>query len=130
MLVTGPKEVLLSWAARVIGVNGFREDARVIARVDDAKIRAVVVFDTFGANDCNIHIASDGSGRWISRELLQATFHYPFVQCGLKRLTGLVAADNQAALRFDEHLGFRREGYHPQAGANGEDLISLGLLRR
>lgn len=76
-----------------------------------------------------MHIASDGTRAWMSKDLLLSAFAYPFTQLRLLRVTGLVPADNEDALRFDEHLGFVREGYHPKAGPGGKDLISMGLLR-
>lgn len=107
----------------------FRRDAYTIGLEREGALVAVVVFDSFGETDCSMHIASDGSKAWMNKALLVGAFAYPFKQLGLLRVTGLVPADNQAALEFDENLGFVREGYHPKAGPGGKDLVSLGLLR-
>ncbi|AOJ09664.1 GNAT family N-acetyltransferase [Burkholderia mayonis] len=120
---------LIAWAAERIGVPLFRMDARAIGQERNGVLNAVVVFDGFTSVDANMHIASDGSSRWLTRELLTAAFAYPFLQCNLQRLTGLVPAKNIAALRFDEHIGFRREGYHPRAAPDGGDIVSLGMLK-
>jgi RimJ/RimL family protein N-acetyltransferase len=128
-LIYGEDERLLPWATERVGLDGFRSDARTIGYERDGELCAVAVFDGFSSVDCNIHIASDGSRRWLTREFLTAAFSYPFIQCGLRRVTGLVPAKNADALRFDQHLGFRREGYHHKAASNGGDLISLGMLR-
>lgn len=130
VVIHGDEQRLLPWACEKIGVASFRPDARTIGIERNGKLAAVVVFDGFSDVDCNIHIASDGSRYWMSRELLVHTFGYVFIQCRLRRITGMVDADNRDALRFDEHLGFQREGYHPEAGTDGRDMISLGLLRR
>lgn len=127
-LIYGEDERLLAWAAERIGVPGFRADAHTIGLERGGELVAVVVFDGFSDVDCNMHVASDGTRRWLTRAFLTACFAYPFIQCRLRRVTGLVPADNADALRFDEHLGFRREGYHPHATQTG-DLISLGMLR-
>lgn len=127
-VIYGQDDVLIPWAAKRIGVECFKPDAKAIGQERDGEIVAVVVFDGFSDVDCNMHIASDGSRRWLTRELLAHAFAYPFVQLRLRRVTGLVPAGNDDALRFDEHLGFVREGYHPHAMKDG-DLISLGLLR-
>ena len=127
-LLYGEDERLLPWATERVGVPSFRHDARTIGYENDDGLVAVVVFDGFSPVDVNMHIASDGSSRWLTRELLTASFAFPFIQCGLRRVTALVPARNTAALKFDEHLGFRREGYHPQAGKDG-DLVSLGMLK-
>jgi RimJ/RimL family protein N-acetyltransferase len=127
-LIYGEDDRILPWALERTGVVGFRHDARTIGYERDGDMVAVVVFDGFSDVDCNMHIASDGTRRWLTRELLTASFAYPFIQCGLRRVTALVPARNVDALRFDEHIGFRREGYHPCAAKDG-DLVSLGMLR-
>ncbi|CAB3972358.1 MULTISPECIES: GNAT family protein [Burkholderia] len=127
-LIYNDDDRLIAWAMERIGVPAFRPDARAIGQESNGELNAVVVFDGFSTVDCNIHIASDGSSHWLTRAFLIAAFSYPFIQCGLRRVTGLVSAKNIAALKFDEHLGFRREGYHPRAAHDG-DLVSLGMLR-
>ncbi len=128
-LIYADEERLLPWARERSGIEAFRPDAHAIGLERNGELAAVVVFDNFSDVDCSIHIASDGSGQWLNRALLQATFRYVFVQLKLARVTGMVDEDNVQALRFDEHLGFKREGYHPRAGTNGRAMISLGLLR-
>lgn len=127
-LIYGEEERLLAWASQRSGVT-YRRDAYTLGLERDGEIRAAVVFDTFSETDCCMHIASDGTRAWMSKDLLLSAFAYPFTQLRLLRVTGLVPADNEDALRFDEHLGFVREGYHPKAGPGGKDLISMGLLR-
>lgn len=127
-VIYGEEDRLLRWAQERIGVI-FRPDAYTIGLERNGQIAATVVFDTFSETDCCMHIASDGTRAWMSKDLLLSAFAYPFTQLRLLRVTGLVPADNEDALRFDEHLGFVREGYHPKAGPGGKDLISMGLLR-
>ena len=127
-LIYGDEDRLLPWAQQRSGVV-YRRDAYTLGLERDGELRAVVVFDTFSETDCCMHIASDGSRAWMNKDLLLSAFAYPFTQLGLLRVTGLVPADNEQALRFDEHLGFVREGYHPKAGPGGRDLISLGLMK-
>ena len=128
MLIYGHDHMLLPWAAERIGIGRFRDDARAIGIVNGENIRAVVVYDNFSSADCNMHVASDGSSRWLTREALCHFFAYPFIQLGLRRVTAPVPADNHRALRFDRKLGFVDEGYHPHALPNG-DLVTLGMLR-
>jgi len=128
-VIYGCEDRHLPWAQERIGVI-FRDDAKTIGLERDGQIAAVVVFDTFSKTDACMHIASDGTRAWMTKSLLLAAFAYPFTQLGLLRLTGLVVASNEQALAFDENIGFVREGYHPQAGPNGEDLISLGLQKK
>lgn len=127
-LIYGHEDRLLPWAQDRIGVT-FRRDAYPIGLEKDGELVAVVVFDGFSECDVCMHIASDGTKAWMNKALLLHAFAYPFDQLGLLRVTGLVPADNDAALAFDENLGFVREGYHPKAGPGGKDLVSLGLLK-
>lgn len=127
-LIYGKEGRLLPWAQERIGAT-FRSDAYTIGLERDGQIVAVVVYDTFSEADCYMHIASDGTRAWMNKALLLAAFAYPFVQLRLRRVTGVVAAKNHEALAFDEHLGFRREGFHPH-GLKDDDLITLGMLRK
>lgn len=129
MLIFDRQEELLRWAAEVIGIERFRADARAIGLArDSGELRAVVVYDTLSKTDCHMHVASDGSGRWLSREFLVHAFSYPFIQLKLRRVTAMVPASNEAALKFDRHIGFVDEGFHP-AALPGDDIRSLGMLR-
>lgn len=126
-LIYGQDETLIEWAQCVIGCT-FRSDATAIGNASDGKILAVAVFDGFSECDCNIHIASDGSGHVLSRGFLAASFAYPFIQLNMRRVTGLVPASNTKALKFDYHLGFVFEGRCRNALPN-DDIIILGMLR-
>lgn len=122
-------EAMLAWAAERIGICGFRSDAQAIGIERDERLVGVCVFDTFSTQDCNMHIASDGSGHWMTAGFLRAVLAFPFVQCGLRRVSAPIAEGNARALKFVEHVGFQREGYHPEACATGA-VISTGLLRK
>jgi RimJ/RimL family protein N-acetyltransferase len=126
-VIYGQEEKLLPWAQQRIGVT-FKKDAYTIGLERSGELSAVVVYDNFSDVDCNMHIASDGTRAWLNKALLLSAFAYPFTQLGLRRVTGLVAAKNTDALKFDENLGFVREGYHPHA-MKDDDLISLGMLK-
>lgn len=120
---------MLSWAAERIGVLCFRSDAQCLGYLNNDTLCAVVVYDTFSACDCCMHIASDGSSRWLTRELLIAAFSLAFKTFRLRRVTGLVPKKNTQALSFDKKLGFNFEGCCREAMID-DDLIILGMLRR
>lgn len=122
-------EGCLTWAAKRIGIRQFREDARAIGWQRGGAIIAVVAWDTFSPGTCCMHIASDGSGPWLTRPFLSAMFAYPFVQLRLRRVTGLIAASNRASLRFARHIGFHDEGLMREEAPDG-DMVVLGMLRR
>lgn len=120
---------LLSWAAERIGLQSFKADAKAIGIKRDGEIAAVVVYDCFGPVDCNMHVASDGSGHWLSRRTLVEVFSYPFITLDLRRVTALVPNKRKHAIRFNEHLGFRLEGLCPEAMPD-DDIQIRGMLRR
>jgi RimJ/RimL family protein N-acetyltransferase len=60
-------------------------------------------------------------------ELLDHAYKYAFETCKLKRLTGLVEADNSKALKIDKHIGFLEEGIMQEAGSEGQDMVVLVL---
>lgn len=126
-LIYGQEDRLLPWAQERIGV-AFRRDAYTLGLEKNGELVAVVVYDGFSEFDCNMHIASDGTAAWMNKSLLVSAFAYPFIQLKLNRVTGLVPSKNEAALKFDEHLGFEREGLHRKA-CGDDDLISLGMLK-
>lgn len=128
-LVATPDSRLLPWAAERIGIAQFRNDAKAIGREVDGRLVAVVVYDGFTSTDCNVHLASDGSKRWMTRELLFEAFAYPFIQLGFRRITGLVKASDTYTISVNEHFGWRREGLHRMAADDGTDIISMGMLR-
>lgn len=121
---------LIPWAADRIGLARFRDDARAIGLLRHGRIAAVAVYDTWAPCDCCVHLASDGSRRWLNRAFLISGFAYPFITAGLPRITGLVPASNADALRFDLHIGWKVEGRCREAMPNGDDIIVLGMLRR
>lgn len=127
-LIYGQDERLLPWACERIGIFRFREDARAIGREVNSELVGVVVWDGFSECDCNMHVASNGAGNWLSRELLVHAFAYPFLQLEYRRVTAPVASRNQAAIRFNQHLGFEIEGVCKD-GTPDDDLIIMGMTR-
>lgn len=87
MIVYGDEERLLPWAQERLHHICFRPDAKAIGVELGGVIRAVTVYDTFSTNDCLVHVASDQSRRWVSREYCVRAMAYPFLQCGLRRIS-------------------------------------------
>jgi len=95
----------------------------------DGEIVAAVVLQDFNGHNLWMHVAADTTKRWITRDLIYWTFHFPFIQLGATRLTGWVEETNKAAIRFDEHVGFRREAVLASAGQHGEDVFLYTMHR-
>ena len=118
---------MVVWASKIIGFQP-RTDVTAIGWRESGSLRAVTLYDGFSECDCNIHIASDGSGNWLRRAFLIASFMHQFVQWRLRRVTGLVPAKNKDALLFELHVGFKQEGYLHHALPD-DDLYVLGMLK-
>lgn len=128
-VVYGDVAQMVAWAEARIPACKFRDDAKAIGVRSEAGLIGVAVFDSFTTTGCWISIASDGSGRWLTREFIIRVFAYPFIQIGYPRLNAFVSVDNPSSMSVCEGFGFHREGVMRQAGANGEDLVMLGMLR-
>jgi RimJ/RimL family protein N-acetyltransferase len=105
------------------------EDTKGIVHVSDENvIDAVCVFDnwTFTAVQTHIWMANP----FVIREgFLNQIAEYAFNQCGMQMLIGLVNSDNQKALGFDKHIGFKELLVIPDGFAPGVDQHILQLRR-
>lgn len=119
----------LAWAAEKIGLLRFKPDARAFGVTRDGILCAVVVFDCFSECDCNMHVASDGSGIWLTRKVLMHAFGYPFIEMKLRRVTALIPMKKTQAIKFNEHLGFKVEGFCPDAMPD-DDIQIRGMTRK
>jgi len=126
--IYGEDERLVAWLEEKIA-GTLRSDAVAIGRETDGALRGVAAFDTFTPTSCLIHLASDGSRRWMTREFITRVFAYPFVQCGFRRVTCIISATNADSLRVTRHFGWVQEGVLRKAGTEGEDIIVFGMLR-
>lgn len=104
-----------------MGVSGWSE-ATSLGLEENGQLIAGVVFDYYNGASICMHIAAVGK-RWMVREYLWYSFHYPFNELKVKRITGLVGAKNMEARRFDEHLGFKLETVLKDAHPDGDLLV-------
>jgi len=121
-----PYEVMRFVADRV-GEKGLR-DYSAIGLEKDGGLIAGVLYEQHNGPNVMMHVASDNSRHWMTPAYMAACFRYPFLQLKVNRVSGLVRADNIEAQRFDEALGFRREGIIRKGAADGTDLYLYGML--
>jgi RimJ/RimL family protein N-acetyltransferase len=88
-----------------------------------------VLYEGINTHNCWMHVAGEPGSKWLTRNYLRAVFAYPFLICGLRRVSGYVDAQNHRARRFDEHLGFREEARLRGAAVDGGDVILYVLWR-
>lgn len=103
---------------------------RAIGLRRDGRLVAGVIYEGF--NGCNmwVHLAGEPGARWMTRDYLRACFAYPFLVCGVQRLSGYVAASNLAARRLNEHFGYRVECTLEGAAPDGGDVLIYVMWRR
>lgn len=90
-------------------------------------IAATIYHDYTRANILMSFAAIPGR-RWLTREYLRAIFRYPFVQLGVRRVTGVIASRNSDSLRFAHKLGAKFEGTLKHALPD-DDLVVMGILK-
>lgn len=123
-------EVVEFVSKKIYGEGKFPPDSPSIGIVENGEVIGGVVYSMFTGNGIMMNVASNGTKRWMCRKFLRAAFAYPFKQLGCTRVSGLVRVDNLAAQKYDEHLGFVREGLIREGDDDGTDLIMYGMLRR
>ena len=89
-----------------------------------------VLYDQNNGSNVFAHCAGTPGKPWMTRQMLYAMFHYPFVQHNLRRVTLWISSSNGASIRFAEHLGFEFEAALPQAGADGQPIFIYRMLRK
>ena len=117
------------WAAQRMGLPRAWNQCTTLSLWDDAVIQCAVIYESYSPRNVSMHVAAVDGKAWLNRAFLKAAFDYPFNQLKVERVTGLVPDSNEAAKRFDEHLGFKREGVMRGAADDGSDLIVYGMLR-
>lgn len=127
MIVTG--EHVCAWVAERTGGQYFNGSGTGIGLEKDGVLVAGVLYDSWTGRSMQMHVASDGSRKWLNREYLKACFDYPFNHLKLNKVIGIVDSTNADALRFDHHLGFVTEAVIKDAGKYG-DLHILSMTRQ
>jgi len=127
-VVWGEDERVGAWVAERVSATTFGPFT-AIGLERNGELVAGLVYNMFTGPSINMHVALDPILRMVSREHLAIAFGYPFNQLKCKRITGRVHALNFKAQRFDEHLGFIREGIERCGAADGADIILYGMLR-
>ena len=123
------KQRVIDWVAERVEEDDFGSGAIGIGLEENGELIAGVVFNLYTGPSISMHVAAIPGKRWMTREYLWTCFAYPFLQLKCNRVTGLVRIDNLVAQKFDEHLGFKREGVLRRACTDGTDMIVYGMLR-
>ena len=126
MISTLNQDYLRKWLSET-GNFPYPVETKCIGNFKDGWLVAVVGFNNFTQNSCQIHVASKGD-YWMNKSLLLAAFDYPFNKLKVKVILAAVASTNEEALKLDRHLGFVDKAYIEDAHADG-DLVILAMRR-
>jgi RimJ/RimL family protein N-acetyltransferase len=125
-LVFDDKERIGGWVANRVGqMSSWGGYYAMGAELEGEPISGIV-FNNFTDSSATVHLAVSKPKRILS-ELFDHAFVYAFETCKLRRLTGLVEAQNAKSLKIIKHLGFVQEGVMREAGTGGQDIIVLVL---
>jgi RimJ/RimL family protein N-acetyltransferase len=128
--VYGQDERVRNWVAARVDEDRFHETDTAIGLEENGELIAGVVYNMYTGPSISMHVAAVVGKRWLTRDFLYRVFAYPFIQLGCNRVTGLVREDNLQAQKFDEHIGFVREGLMRGACDDGQNMILYGMLRK
>lgn len=124
MLMIGPHVV--EWAREKFGCADFGPAVALGWFTD--RLVAAVLFNGYTKTNICMHVVSDGSKKWMTKTFLRASFDYPFNKAKVERITGVVEAANETAIKFNVHLGFTHEATLKDACESG-DLILMRMYR-
>lgn len=116
------------FASKGVATN-FSAGMQGIAVVRDGEIVGGVLYDDYNKQNIWMHVAGTDGVQWATKTFLKKVFEYPFIQLGVKRITGWVEASNMRARRLDEHLGFKHEATLKGAAQDGGDVMLYVMWR-
>ncbi|MBL4680858.1 MAG: GNAT family N-acetyltransferase [Pseudomonadales bacterium] len=126
-LLYGEDGLVEEWVRNQLDMNSGFGECTAIGAVYKDRLIAGVVYYCYRHPNIEMAIAAI-SPRWATKTTLRAFFEYPFDQLGCNRVTVLVDSDKAQVRRFDERLGFIREGTLREANPNGDAEI-YGMLK-
>jgi hypothetical protein len=87
-----------------------------------------VVFTGYLGASIMLHMAGNESN-WATPDFLWMVFDYGFNQLGVRKLVGLVPADNARAISVDTRLGFKVEARVSEMMPNGAGLLVFTMVK-
>lgn len=120
-------KAVLDYVAERVGDFNRAFAQAAMASVKDGRIIGAVVYHNFRTTD--IEMVCAGEPGWLNRTALKAYFAYPFMQLGCRRVSVIIHRKNKRSRAFVEKLGWKMEGVHRKAMADGHDAISYGMLK-
>jgi hypothetical protein len=86
------------------------------------KIEWVIGYTAFIGKTCQMHMVNLKGG-YTPKQLLKASFDYPFNQLGIEKAFGIVNSNNVKAMEYDQKLGFKEAVRFAGMHDDGGDLV-------
>jgi len=103
----------------------YPKETLCIGQFKNEKLIAVVGYNNFTPNSCQIHVASTDI-YWLTRGLLDAVFDYPFNKLKVKVILAPISKNNVKSLNLCRKLGFEQVADIPYGHPDG-DLIVMAM---
>jgi hypothetical protein len=117
----------LDYVRMMTEVDIGRNTGGIVAVGNNGVPQAAVLFDNWSENSVTVHITVQNP--MALRRLHIEAFKYIFLTCNRKMMIGVVASNNEKAIRLDKHFGFTEIARVPNAVTDGVDQIIYQLLR-
>lgn len=104
-------------------------DLQVMGWVTDDKLRLCVGFNAFLGKVCQIHVAMEPGFDYTPKEMLRSVFQAAFLDFQRELLIGIVNSNNEKAMKYDLHLGFKEVTRFPKMHDDGGDIVILSLAK-
>ena len=124
-VLTKHEDLFGPWMMKILdGGHWFPGRGSIIGLWDDAGgPLSACLFENYNKASIMLHIATDGTKRWMNREYLWFVHHFPFIQLRVKKIVCPIESTNLVCIKFVEHLGYTREATLSDAAPNGDMLI-------
>ena len=127
--VISDAKLFAPWLANRLGYAEVWKDGAGYGFLYNDELVGAVVFTEFTGRDIHVHIASQNPV-WFTRPYLKVISEYPFVHCGVERVTALIDEKNERSRRLFKGWGGCEEGRLRNYIADGQDAIVCGMLKR
>jgi len=129
-LTTADQPRLLRWAEERFGYDDCHlpPESEAVGVFDGETVAAVIVYNAHYGHYLSMHVATNGSRRWLTRDILAGIFGYAFQFKGATRINAVVSVKNVAIQILCLKLGFRVEATIRCGADDGTDGILFGML--
>jgi RimJ/RimL family protein N-acetyltransferase len=124
-ILVGQEALFGPWMMHILGSKWLPGRGHIIGLWDTVECKPVAgcLFENYNQASIMLHIATDGTKKWMNREFLWFTFYFPFVQLGVTKIIAPVESTNEVCSRFIKHIGFHLEATLKDAAPKGDMLI-------